>query len=172
MRVLKIILRGIDWFTEWNGKTFSWLIFLLIAVIVYDVCARYLFNAPTIWAYDVAWMTGCCLLMFGLSYVHLYKGEIKVEALSRLFPPKVVAILNLFFRIFFFYPLMFVYLKTAFAAAILSYKVNETYQYGIWYPTMIPYRVILVLGFSILTLVGTSHFVFELQAVIGRKGHA
>ncbi len=38
---------------EWSGKMFCWLIIPLVGGLTYEVIARYLFTAPTIWAYDI-----------------------------------------------------------------------------------------------------------------------
>jgi len=169
MHILEVILRRINRFTEWTGKSFAWLVLPLIAVIVYDVFARYLFNAPTIWSFDVAWMMGTCLFMVGLSYVHLHKDDIKVEFLGKYFPPKVMLIFHLFFRIIFFLPLVVIYLKVSIDKAIWSFGINESYVFGIWHPTMIPYRIILVIAFFVLALEGISQFVRELLTVIVRR---
>ena len=39
-----------------SGKLTAWLVAPLILATVYDVAARYLFSAPTQWAYEVGYM--------------------------------------------------------------------------------------------------------------------
>ncbi len=169
MRILKPITDGIDKLIEWTGKTFAWLILSLIGVIVYDVFARYLFNRPTNWSFDLAWMHGACLFTIGLSYVHLHKEDIKVDVFSRLFPKKVEAVMNLVCRIFFFFPIVIMYLIAGFNKAIWSVQVHEIAPFGIWHPSMIPYRFIILFAFFLLTLTGLSRFVTELRALAGKK---
>ena len=169
MRIFKLILDGIDKLIDWTGKAFAWLILGLIGVIVYDVFARYLFNRPTNWSFDIAWMHGACLFTIGLSYVHLHKEDIKVDVFSRLFPKKVEAVMNLVCRIFFFFPLVIMYLIAGFNKAIWSVQVHEIAPFGIWHPSMIPYRFIILFAFFLLTLTGLSRFVTELRALAGKK---
>src|SRR3989338_7131879 len=49
-------IKVIDTFSEWSGKAFAWMIVPLVLALTYEVVARYGFDAPTIWAYDVSYM--------------------------------------------------------------------------------------------------------------------
>ena len=44
-------LKTIDRISEWSGRISCFVIYAGIACLVYEVGARYLFNAPTIWAH-------------------------------------------------------------------------------------------------------------------------
>lgn len=169
MRIIKTIVRGIDWFIERTGKAFAWLMLPLIVIICYEVIARYLFRAPTIWVFDVSFMIGTSLFLIGLSYVYLLRGHVRVDILSKHFPPKFQAILNLVFRIIFFFPLMWALLLISFDRVFFSIGINETYQYGIWHPSLIPFRIIILIAFVLLALEGISQFVRELETVIKSK---
>jgi len=46
------ITRKIDWFTDASGTWVAWLNVPLVLAVSYEVFARYLFNAPTIWVFD------------------------------------------------------------------------------------------------------------------------
>lgn len=43
---------AIDRFTERSALAFAWLIAPLVAVVTWEVVARYAFDAPTVWAYE------------------------------------------------------------------------------------------------------------------------
>ena len=45
---------GIDKFSKWTGNIVCWILFPLILAMTYEVLARKLFLAPTIWAYDIS----------------------------------------------------------------------------------------------------------------------
>ena len=38
------------------GKLGAWLILPMVGALVYEVVSRYIFNAPTIWAYDITYI--------------------------------------------------------------------------------------------------------------------
>ena len=50
------MVKLIDTVSKWSGKTVRWLIFPLVFGSTYEVLARYGFNAPTLWAYDLSYM--------------------------------------------------------------------------------------------------------------------
>jgi len=169
MQFLDSLLKGVDWFADNTGKVLGWLIVLLIAIIVYDVFARYLFHAPTIWVFDISFMIGTTMFLIGLSYVHVRRGHITVDVFSRLFPQKVQALLNLIFWVIFFLPLMIALSKISFEKILQAVRVNEHYQYGIWHPSLIPFRIIIFFAFALLGVAGISQFIRDLRKMFGRK---
>ena len=48
MRAIQKIYNCVSWVSERSGRIISFLLAVLVLNIVYDVFARYLFNAPTI----------------------------------------------------------------------------------------------------------------------------
>jgi C4-dicarboxylate transporter, DctQ subunit len=48
------MLKFIDSVSEWGGRLAAWLFFLIGVIIVYEVIARYLFLAPTIWSEEMS----------------------------------------------------------------------------------------------------------------------
>ncbi len=63
----------IDRFSDAVGLAVAWLNVPLVLAVAYEVIARYFFNAPTIWAYDVTYMLYAAIFMLGAAYA-LHKG--------------------------------------------------------------------------------------------------
>jgi len=73
-RALTTAIRLIDTYVgELSGKIFMLMIFPLIGGLTYEVIARYVFDAPTKWAYDTSYMLYGSHFMLGAAYC-LYKG--------------------------------------------------------------------------------------------------
>lgn len=53
---LLVITAKIDRFTDAVGVVVAWLNIPLVLAVSYEVVARYAFNAPTIWSFDVTYM--------------------------------------------------------------------------------------------------------------------
>ncbi len=70
-RYLKIVEK-IDKLSDWSGKIISYLVYPLVGGVAYEVIARYLFNAPTVWAYDLTYMLYGSIFMLGAG---LYPSE-------------------------------------------------------------------------------------------------
>src|SRR2546422_577618 len=66
-------VRAIDKFTDTTGTWIAWLNVPLVLAVAYEVIARYLFNAPTIWSFDVTYMLYGTIFMLGCAYA-LHKG--------------------------------------------------------------------------------------------------
>ena len=58
----------IDLFSKWVGNVVCWITIPLILGMVYEVFARKLFLAPTIWAYDMSRFLYGALFMLGAGY--------------------------------------------------------------------------------------------------------
>ena len=72
-RALLTTIRIIDTFTDLTGSLIAWLSVPLVVAVAYEVFARYLFNAPTIWSFDLTYMLYGALFMLGAAYA-LHKG--------------------------------------------------------------------------------------------------
>ncbi len=78
----------IDLFSKWVGNIVCWITIPLILGMVYEVFARKLFLAPTIWAYDMSRFLYGALFMLGAGYA-LSKGvHIRADFLYRNFKIK------------------------------------------------------------------------------------
>ncbi|MGB5649832.1 MAG: TRAP transporter permease DctQ, partial [Sedimenticolaceae bacterium] len=54
-----------DRLSAWFGKAFAWLIMFMALGIGYEVVVRYIFHAPTSWAFDMSYITYGTLFMMG-----------------------------------------------------------------------------------------------------------
>ncbi len=67
------------------GKLTAWLVAPLILATVYDVAARYLFNAPTQWAYEVGYMMMGAHALLGMAFTLREGGHIRIDAFTQKF---------------------------------------------------------------------------------------
>src|SRR5919109_5226586 len=96
----------VDAFSEWSGKTVAWLILPLVFGLTYEGFARYLFNAPTLWAYDVSYMLYGALFMLGAHYTLMKGAHIRTDMLWEKFTPRTKGTIDAVAYIFFFFPAM------------------------------------------------------------------
>ena len=69
-------IKVLDQISILSGKSFGWLIIPMVLCLVYEVFARYLFNAPTLWAYDMTYMLYGSHFMLGAAYTLAMQGHI------------------------------------------------------------------------------------------------
>ena len=86
------------------GRTFAWCGFLLVLVVCFEVFSRYLFHAPTKWAFDASYMLYGTLFMFAGAYTLSRNGHVRGDFLYRNWQPKTQAMMDLVLYILFFFP--------------------------------------------------------------------
>ena len=96
------ILR-IDKFSKIVGNIVCWILIPLIFAMTYEVIARKLFLAPTIWAYDISRFLYGALFMLGAAYA-LSKGvHIRADFLYRNFKTKTQGLIDFWLYILFYF---------------------------------------------------------------------
>ena len=94
----------IDLFSKWVGNIVCWITIPLIFAMVFEVFARKLFIAPTMWAYDMSRFLYGALFMLGAGYA-LSKGvHIRADFLYRNFKVKTQGLIDFWLYILFYFP--------------------------------------------------------------------
>src|ERR1043165_3714711 len=101
---VQAVLHTIDEISTWVGKTFAWLIVLLMLVVCVEVIKRYALNAPTAWIYDVNNMMYGTLFMMCGAYTLAQAGHVRGDFLYGSMKPRTQATLDLALYILFFLP--------------------------------------------------------------------
>ena len=104
---MKSIIHSIESLSCWVGRAYGWCILILTLSVCYEVVVRYIFNAPTVWAFDMmVQMYGALFLMAG-PYALAQDAHVRGDVLYRLFPVRVQASLDFILYFIFFFPGMF-----------------------------------------------------------------
>jgi TRAP-type mannitol/chloroaromatic compound transport system permease small subunit len=117
------VVNFIDRFTAWFGRAFAWLILLMAFGMGYEVLSRYLFDAPTAWAYDMSYILYGSLFMMGGAYTLARNAHVRGDFLYRLWKPRTQGIVELVLYFIFFFPgiLALVISGTKYAARSIGY---------------------------------------------------
>jgi len=99
---MKRLLKVIDSVSEWSGKLFSYLLWPGVAVLVYEVVARYVFNAPTIWAHGMTQRIFAVYYFICGAYISLTGSHINMDIIYNRFTPRKKAVLDIISFFFFF----------------------------------------------------------------------
>ena len=73
--------RFIDHFSKFSGLAVSHLYLLAALATIYEVVSRYLFNAPTQWAFEVVMVLCATAWMLSAGYITLHKRHIAINVL-------------------------------------------------------------------------------------------
>ncbi len=95
MKTVQRFFFAVDRLIELLGKAVSFLIYPMIAILVWEVTSRYLFNSPTIWAHELSALLYAVFFLIGGAYTLRGNAHISVDVLSARLPPRGRAILDL-----------------------------------------------------------------------------
>ncbi len=151
---MKKILRTIDGVSKWSGETVSYVIYVGILMLVYEVISRYFFQAPTVWAHGYTQrIFGSYFILVG-AYTLLLNGHVRVDILYREFPIRIRALFDILN-----YSLMILWtsvlVKEGITFFLNSWGIRETDEMALAHP-IYPIKFILVLGVSLILLQGLS----------------
>ena len=155
-------IRAIDRFTDRSGTIFSWLTMILVLAVSYEVIARYVFNAPTIWVFDVTYMTYGSLFMLGAAYA-LHKGaHIRTDFFWDQFSTRKKGVIDTISYLLFFFPGLTLILVISGHEALYSWQINETSDQTAWRPILYPFKAVVPLACMLLLVQGVSELLKSL----------
>ena len=153
---MSLSITKIDLFSKWVGNVVCWITIPLILGMVYEVFARKLFLAPTIWAYDMSRFLYGALFMLGAGYA-LSKGvHIRADFLYRNFKIKTQGIIDFWLYLLFYFPGLIVFLYMTIGFVQESIMRGERGMDTTWMPYMWPIKSCLLIGIIFLLIQGIS----------------
>ena len=159
---------GIDRFSKLIGNIVCWITIPLILGMVYEVFARKLFLAPTIWAYDMSRFFYGALFMLGAGYA-LSKGvHIRADFLYRNFKVKTQGKVDFWLYLLFYFPGLLVFLYMTIGFVQESIMRGEKGMDTTWMPYMWPIKSCLLIGIIFLLIQGVSELLKSYYAA--KKG--
>lgn len=162
-------MKFIDNLSEWSGKLFAWLIIPLVAALVYEVIARYVFNNPTIWAYDMTYLLSGTLFMMGVAHTLRRGAHVRVDVFYNLLSPRGKAIVETCLYLLVFFPLVGVLLVKGIEYAQTSWQIKETAWLSSWRPPIYHFKTIIPLAALLMLLQGAVDFVRHLAFAVRGK---
>ena len=150
------LINNIDKSSKLIGNVVCWITMPLIFAMVYEVLARKLFLAPTMWAYDMSRFLYGALFMLGAGYA-LSKGvHIRADFLYRNFKVKTQGIVDTTLYIIFYFPGLFFFFYMTTGFVIESIQRGERGMDTAWMPYMWPIKACLWFGILFLIIQGVS----------------
>lgn len=156
---MRRILKFVDSISETVGSSARWLCVVLIVVGVYEVAMRYLFNAPTRWAYELSGMIGGAIYALGWAYALLHKSHIRVDVFFSRLSERGRAIADTILSLVFFFPLVGMLAYKGIFWLERAYSRNLVMMESYWYPPQWPFRAVLAIGICLLLLQGIAKLI-------------
>ncbi|MEW5913466.1 MAG: TRAP transporter small permease subunit [Thermodesulfobacteriota bacterium] len=92
----------LDRFNHWTGRAVSFLAVVMMLTIMYEVIARYFFNAPTLWATELNIYLLCAYVLLAGGATHLTDGHVRVDIFWSTLSPRGRALADIVTSLLFF----------------------------------------------------------------------
>jgi len=128
------------------------MVFVLIGATVYEVVARHVFNAPTIWANDVSYMSNAALYLLAAAVTLKLGGHVRIDIFSIRLSPRVQDFIGAAAFLLLFGPGLALVSNVAVDKVISAIASGERETMSAWEPAVWPYYLAIALGLVSLTL--------------------
>ena len=156
--------RWIDYFTDRTGVLIALLNVPLVLVVAYEIIARYFFDRPTIWAFDLTYMLYGTIFMLGAAYA-LHKGaHIRTDFFFERWSTRTKGVIDSVAYIVFFFPSLTLFLIVSGGEGWYAFEINETSEQTPWRPILWPYKWVIPLACLLLLVQGVSETIKSLHA--------
>ena len=152
-----------------SGKLTAWLVAPLIVATVYDVAARYLFTAPTTWAYEVGYMMMGAHALLGMAFTLREGGHIRIDAFTQKFSQTTKAIVDLIGYVFFVLPCLTWITWSLWNYWMKALNTHELSGQSAWNPTIWPFKLVFFVAFLLLVLQMLAEVIKAVQYLAGSR---
>jgi len=166
---MRKILKLIDRINELAGFLSSWLIIFMIVVILYEVIARYVFNAPTTWAFGDMRMLGGAIIVLGWAYAQLYNSHIRVDVFYTHFSARKKALIDILGSLLFFFPLFGALTWIIIARIVKKTIISQLLTLHFWYSPSNLYNILIMLGLCLTCLQFSAQLIRDIHTVVKGK---
>ena len=119
------VVRAIDGVSTATGWLAGWLIVPMTVAMSYEVVARYAFNAPTKWSYEVSYMLYGAQFMLAAAYTLLKGGHIRTDVFYERWSAKTRATIDALCYLLFFFPGLLCILYAGAVEARFAWEIGE-----------------------------------------------
>lgn len=154
----------IDNLSDRVGGIFSFVVYGLIGVLVFEVVMRYVFDAPTVWAHEGSGFLFGAYFMFAGAYALRHGAHIKVDIFYKRFPLHMRSRLDLFTWML-FYIFCIALLWYGGRAAWSSVAVWE-HSATMWGPPIWPIKLVLPIAVALMAVQGVTKTINDFYIVM------
>lgn len=146
------VLRILDRITGASGTLVAWLVIPLIVASCYEVVSRYVFGAPTMWAFEVGYMLMGTHFLIGMAYTLREDAHVRVDFLYGSLSAKMRALCDVFAYVVLLLPAALWLTAGLWQKVTIAYVSHERSGMSAFNPVIWPYRLVMCTAFALLAL--------------------
>lgn len=158
------IVDYIDKINTFFGKVASYMILPMMYVLVHEVISRYYFNAPTIWAGDIALILYGIYFMVASPYCLKEGMHIRTDFLYTRWSNRTKGMVDTLIYVFLYMPTHIVFLEVGWNYFYKSFHQGETLISSPWMPIIWPMKFAIPFSIFLMILQGISETIKSIYA--------
>jgi len=167
VRILMRLAALIDALNERVGKTVYWLVLVAVLVSAGNAIVRKVFNMSSNAFLELQWYLFSAVFLFSAGFTLLRNEHVRIDVIAGRLSPRAQAWIDIFGTVFFLLPMALLFVWLSWPIFIRTYTHGEisTNAGGllIW-----PARLMVPVGFALLSLQGFSELVKRIAFVTGK----
>lgn len=149
-------LKKLENINLWVGRLASYFIFIIVATMAYEVVARYIFRAPTLWINEMCgYLFGGIVFLAG-GYAYVKDSHVRVDVIYNMWSLKTRLIADIFTSILIF-GFCALYIAYGTQGALESIASSQT-SGSMWNPPYWPMKLLVPVGFTLILLRAITNF--------------
>lgn len=160
--------------TRLNDRLGAWLIgylvLLMFVILLYEITARYVFSAPTIWATEFTQLMFGAYVMLSGGYLLANNGHVNVDLFYNRLSLRLQALTHILTS-FLFFAFVSVLLMEGWTMASNSIDMLETSS-SAWNPPVWPLKLTIPVGAGLILLQGIAGIMDQLPVLFGAEPSA
>jgi TRAP-type mannitol/chloroaromatic compound transport system permease small subunit len=149
---MDLIVRTIDALSMWIGRAASLIVIPLVLATCYEVFARYLFGAPTIWAFELGYILMGLHFLLGGAMTLKMQQHVRIDLIYARLSLKRQAVIDLTLYVALVIPALTMTSLQLGDHMMGAYMGGETTGQSAWNPAIWPFRALITFSFIVLTL--------------------
>ena len=167
-RPVSRILSTIDRISFVLAAVSGFMLLVLIGDMMYEVVSRRVFSAPTLWAYDVAYMVNGLGFLFAAGYTLRKNAHIRIDFLSTRLPRRAQDWINVAAYILLIFPALIFFIIGAYSEWLEAFLTDELDPASPWKPLLWPLFAGLLIGFVALFLQSVAECIRHASSALNR----
>jgi TRAP-type mannitol/chloroaromatic compound transport system permease small subunit len=155
-KAVKVFVRAVDKTNTVVGIFSMYLVFMMIAILLYEPIARNLFGKSSIWAVEMAQFTMAAYYLLGGGFSMLLRGHVRMDLLYGRWSEKKKAKMDAWTSLFLIFYLVFL-LWGAYSSIEYAVMYGQKNR-SAWAPYMAPIKIIMGTGVLLMLLQAIATF--------------
>lgn len=163
---MSLYVHYIDLASTYVGKVALYLVFVMMAILMYAVISRAVFNAPVIWAMEMSQFTMAAYYTLGGAFSMILRSHVRMDVVYCRWSSRIQAKVNLSTSIFL---LIFMVILLYGSISSTAYSIQYNQQtYSAWAPPIAPIKCIMTFGIFLMLLQCISDVFKEMARMKGK----